>query len=145
MKNVVVVLLLILTSSLVACSTPDEETLIRKALRGLIEGVEEQSFFQVKKYISEDFKSNRFRNIQQLKAYMLVYYQQNKVIKIFHSNVQIILQKDKADVTFNTLVTGSSNWVPERGRLFKVQSRWLKQDGDWKISRVNWQEVTGFN
>lgn len=134
--------LAILASSFVACSTPDEESRLREALDGLIEGVEEKSFFQVKKYISDDFKTSRFRNRQQLKAYMLIYFRQNKVIKVFPSNIQITLQQDKADMTFNALVTGSSDWLPERGRSVEVKSRWLKQSGDWKISRASWQDRT---
>lgn len=136
---------LLVSITLSACSSPDEETRLREALDGLIKGVEDKSFFQVKNYISDDFKTKRFRDIQQVKAFMLVYFRQNKVIKIFTSNVKISLLHDKADMTFNALVTGSSNWIPERGRSFEVKSRWLKQGDDWKISRVNWQEQTAFH
>lgn len=145
MNKAIKILLLVLSSSLIACSAPDEEARLREALDSLVEGIEEKSFFQVKKYISNDFKSTRFRNVQQVKAYMLAYNRQHKVIKVFTSNINITLQQDTADMTFNALVTGSSNWLPERGRHLEVKSRWLKQDGDWKISRVNWQEQTIFN
>jgi valyl-tRNA synthetase len=110
-----------------------------------VQAVEERSVRQVQKFLADDFRTARHSNSQQLRSFMLLHFRQNKVIKVFTSNIQIVLQKEKADMVFNVLVTGSSNWLPERGRRFEVKSRWIKQDGDWKISRVNWQELTDFH
>ena len=131
---------LFVTCSLLACSAPDEETRLREALANLVNAVEEGSVFKAQQYLSEDFKSSRIANRQQARAFLLLHFRQNQVINIFTSDIQVMLQDGKADMTFNALVTGSSNWLPERGRKFAVESRWLKQDGDWKISRVNWQK-----
>jgi hypothetical protein len=145
MKNIVRIFLVILISNLVACATPDEETLLRETLSALVTAVEDRSVRQVQKYLTDDFKTARHSNTQQLKTFMLLHFRQNQVINVFTNEVQVNLQQGKADITFNALVTGSSNWLPERGRRFAIQSRWLKRDGDWKISRVNWKEITGFN
>ena len=138
-------LLVIFVSSFTACSKEDEETRLRRALDDLVNAIEERSVLQAQKHIADNFKSTRIVNRQQARAFMLVHFRQNQVINIFTSDIEVNLQQDKADMTFNALVTGSSNWLPERGRRFAVQSRWLKRDGDWKISRVNWEEITGFN
>ena len=130
----------ILTCNLLACSAPDEETRVREALVNLVNAVQERSVLQVQKYFTNDFKTTKHPNTQQVKTFMLLHFRQNKVINVFTSDVQVLLQNEKADVTFTALVTGSSNWLPERGRRFAVETRWLKQDDDWKISRVNWQE-----
>ena len=145
MKYVCRVLLVILASSLISCSAPDEETRIRQALDDLADAVEERSVLGMQKYISTGFKSAHIVNRQQARAFMLIHFRQNKVINIFTSEVQVNLRQDKADMIFNALVTGSSNWLPERGRRFTVNSRWVKEDNDWKMSRVNWQEQKFFN
>ena len=145
MKNAAYIILAILISHLVACTTPNEETSLRETLRELVTAVEDRSVRRVQKYLTDDFKTARHSNTQQLKAFMLLHFRQNQVINVFTNEVQVNLLQEKADITFNALVTGSSNWLPERGRRFAVQSRWLKQEGNWKISRVNWEEVTGFN
>lgn len=140
MKVFLKLLLLVLISSLVACTTPDEETRLREALSNLVDAIEARSVRQVQYYLTDDFKAARHGNTQQLKAFMLLHFRQNQVIHVFTSNLQMTVQNGTADMTFTALVTGSSNWLPERGRRFAVESRWLKLDGDWKISRVNWQE-----
>lgn len=145
MKYSFTLAVLVLTSCLVACSTPDEKTRLQETLDELVGAVEARSVTGVQKYFSNDFKTTRHADTQQVKTFMLLQFRQNRVINVFTSDVEINLQQDKADVSFNALVTGSSNWLPERGRRFLIESRWIKRDGDWKISRVNWKEQTGFN
>jgi hypothetical protein len=137
--------LLVLVSSITSCTTDNDEARLRQSLASLVEAVEDRSVRQVQKYLTDDFKTARYANTQQVKAFMLLHFRQNKVINVFTSDIQTSIQEEKADVIFNVLVTGSSNWLPERGRRFEVKSRWLKQDDDWKISRINWQEKVGIN
>ena len=145
MKIVAHFLLLVFVGSLISCTTDNDEARLHQSLASLVEAVEDRSVRQVQKYLTDDFKTTRYANTQQVKAFMLLHFRQNKVINVFTSDIQTSIQEEKADVIFNALVTGSSNWLPERGRRFEVKSRWLKQDDDWKISRINWQEKTGIN
>ena len=86
MKNIVRIFLVILTSNLVACATPDEETLLRETLSALVtavDAVEDRSVRQVQKYLTDDFKTARHSNTQQLKTFMLLHFRQNQVINVF--------------------------------------------------------------
>jgi hypothetical protein len=55
--------------------------------------------------------------------------------------MDINLMSDIADVQLEALLLGSSQWLPERGRRYRVQMRWHKQDGDWLLSRLDWQAL----
>jgi len=46
--------------------------------------------------------------------------------------------EDKASANFRLLLTGGGNLLPESGRLFDVETRWLLQGGDWMLDEANW-------
>ena len=37
---------------------------------------------------------------------------------------------------FNALITGGSGWLPEEGRLFRIETVWRDEGGDWLLVRI---------
>ncbi|MCF6194297.1 MAG: hypothetical protein L3J46_08195, partial [Kangiellaceae bacterium] len=54
---------------------------------------------------------------------------------------EVRLNEKNADVIFKVLLLGSSDWLPERGQIYNVTSRWKKEKGAWVISRLRWQKT----
>lgn len=48
---------------------------------------------------------------------------------------------DQATANFNLLVTGGGGLLPESGRVFEVDTAWFKDDGDWLLTRADWEPV----
>ena len=46
-----------------------------------------------------------------------------------------------ASAHFKILVTGGAGLLPESGQLFEVESRWIRDGGDWLLSGADWEAV----
>jgi len=48
---------------------------------------------------------------------------------------------DSASAHFKLLVTGGAGLLPESGQLFDVETGWIRNGGDWLLSRADWEPV----
>ena len=133
-------LLLLGSLSLFSCSETDEQALLNQHIDGLIAAIEKHDLQQVKTFLSSDFST--IQGMNKTKFMIFAKYQLKR-----HNNVlvnvldkDVILNKDKADMTAKVLLIGADGWLPERGQVFKVASRWKKESGDWVMSRLRWEK-----
>jgi len=49
--------------------------------------------------------------------------------------------EDTASAHFKLLVTGGAGLLPESGQLFEVETRWVRDGGDWLLSQADWEPV----
>lgn len=126
---------------LVSCAPEvDDETALRQALDHMQALSEQRESGELLEYFADDFIGNpgnydldRFSQLVR-GAIML-----NKRITVTISNVEVQLIEDRATVTCNVLLTGSGGrMIPERGRLYTVESGWRLGDQGWKIIQANW-------
>ena len=74
----------------------------------------------------------------------LVLYQMHRNRRVQAQLFPIIVtsdQADRAEASFHMLLTGGSKWIPERGRMLRVSTRWQLRDGDWVLVGANWSPV----
>lgn len=67
-------------------------------------------------------------------------FKNNKSVSVTILDNDIVLNHDYADVTANVLLLGANDWLPERGQIYNVASRWKKVKGDWVMSRLRWEK-----
>ena len=91
--------------------------------------------------LADDFRTREGHLSQDINRMLFVQFRQNKHIQVFLYEMDINLMSDIADVQLEALLLGSSQWLPERGRRYRVKMRWHKQDGDWLLSRLDWQAL----
>ena len=48
---------------------------------------------------------------------------------------------DLASAYFRLLVTGGGGLLPEHGQLFEVETRWIRNSGDWMLEYADWKVV----
>ena len=46
-----------------------------------------------------------------------------------------------ATANFKILVTGGGGLVPDRGRMFQVETGWVRDGGDWLLDEANWKAL----
>jgi hypothetical protein len=46
-----------------------------------------------------------------------------------------------ADARFRVLVTGGQGLLPEDGQLYRVETSWTRDGGDWLLWRATWEPV----
>jgi hypothetical protein len=50
-------------------------------------------------------------------------------------------EKTGATAQFRILVLGGAGLLPERGQLYEVKTRWIKEGSDWLLHKADWETV----
>lgn len=66
---------------------------------------------------------------------------QNKSISIHVFDKEITHGENFADVTASVLLLGSGEWLPERGQIYNIASRWIKEGNYWKMRNLRWEKT----
>ena len=133
---------LILGISLVACSQPvDDATRIRQGIEDLAKAIEQHEQDAILQRLDADFRTRDGLLAQDIRQMLFVQFRQNKQIQVFLYDLEVNVMSSIADAQLEALLLGSSQWLPERGRRYRVEMRWNKQDGEWLLSRLDWQPL----
>ncbi len=135
-------LLLTLFSSTIllsGCDRTEDELALRSNILAMREAITEHHPEQLMKYIDNTYKSPVHPNKQSLNAFAKRHLNNNRVIHLYLADIEIEIDDYKAKITFYSGVAGGPDQIPERGRLFKVGTHWLKKDGQWKVTQAKWR------
>ncbi len=136
------VFVLLLSVSLFACSPPpDDETRLRQVLDRMAEAIEQHDRQTIMQQLAVDFRTTQGLLPQDINRMLFIQFRQNKQIQVFLYDISIRLLPVTADVELQALLLGSSQWLPERGRRYRVQMRWQKQEEEWRLARLDWQPI----
>ena len=136
------VFVLLLSISLFACSPPpDDETRLRQALDRMAEAIEQHDRQTIMQQLAVDFRTTQGLLPQDINRMLFIQFRQNKQIQVFLYDIDVRLLPVTADVELQALLLGSSQWLPERGRRYRVQMRWQKQEEEWRLARLDWQPI----
>ena len=133
---------LVLSVSLVACSAPiDDEIQLRRHIELLAKAIEQHERNTIMQQLDNEFRTREGLVPQDINQMLFVQFRQNKNIQVFLYDLQVDVMSGVADVQLETLLLGSSQWLPERGRRYRVQMRWHKQNDEWLLLRLDWQPL----
>ncbi len=126
-----------------SCTQDDDEKALKQALAELVSAVENKQHRSVSRKLTTDFRGNKRLNQQTMSALVFRYTLRHKFIKIYTrvNTIKISQDKNEANMLFHALLTGTESTLPERMRAFRIESRWLKLNNEWKINAANWVEV----
>jgi hypothetical protein len=136
------VFVLLMSVSLFACSPPpDDETRLRQVLERMAEAIEQHDRQTIMQQLAVDFRTTQGLLPQDINHMMFIQFRQNKQIQVILYDIEVRLLPVTADVQLQALLLGSSQWLPERGRRYKVQMRWQKLEEEWRLARLDWQPI----
>jgi hypothetical protein len=131
-----------LSVSLVACTPPaDDATQVRQGVEVLAKAIEQHERDIIMQQLDVDFRAREGLLSQDINRMLFVQFRQNKQIQVFLYDMEVNVMSSMADVQLEALLLGSSQWLPERGRRYRVQMRWSKRDGEWLLLRLDWQPI----
>jgi len=142
MKNKTIPLSIVITLSfftLFSCSKTSDIDELNQRVDELVHFIEAHKEQEVKNYLTNDFSVVKRFNKQQF--FLFIHYQlkRNKSISISILDKEITHNKYYADITANVLLLGSNEWLPDRGQIYNIASRWKKEKGEWKMSNLRWE------
>ncbi len=135
-------LLAALASMLVACTrTPPEQRLREQisAMQAAIESRDARDFMQG---VTDDFAGNAGMDRAALQQVIRAQVIANLRIGVTLGPAEVQLHEDgrRATVRFTAMATGGSGrMLPERGRVYDIETGWRDEDGQWRLYAAQWK------
>ena len=128
-----------LLSGLISCAKMSDENELKQRIDELVQAIEAHDENKISSFLTTDFMAGNKSNKQNFNLFIRYHLQRNRNISIVRANEKINIHGEKADVTADVLLTGSGGWLPQRGKKYHVESRWIKEKDTWLIQRLRWQ------
>lgn len=125
---------------LFSCSKTSDVDVLKQRIDELITHIEQHNEQGIKGYLSNDFSTSQRFNKVQFFIFVRHHFKRNKSISITVLDKKITHYENHADVVANVILLGTNEWLPERGQIYNVASRWKKESGDWVMSRLRWEK-----
>lgn len=125
---------------LAGCSEPDDASRIAQLIAAMEGGIEDQRTGPVLAPLADDFRTDDDLRQREIRGLLLYHFRRYPNISIVTSDQTIRVDGDRADMTLTALLLGGKNLLPERGKRYAVSMRWQKSGGDWRLSRIKWQQ-----
>ncbi|MCA1779439.1 MAG: hypothetical protein LC637_08675 [Xanthomonadaceae bacterium] len=52
-----------------------------------------------------------------------------------------VLSETRATADFELIATGGDSWLPDEGRLWRIETGWRLDRGDWKLVTARWDRA----
>ena len=129
---------------LVACGEKlSVEQQIIATLQVMEEAAEQGEHFEFMGYVANSFSGqNGSMDRREFHRFMIFQINQNR--RLHAQFFPIYVQEsgeDLASAHFRLLVTGGAGLLPESGRLFEVETQWLRDGSDWMLEKAEWEAV----
>lgn len=135
-------LLLVLLLALSGCGPAlDDEARIGRTIEGMIEAIERGDVSDFMAPVADDFVAADGR-LDRRGLGLLVRRERlaRDAIGVRNVDPEIELVGDsRARASFRALATGGSGLLPDEARLWRVETGWRRDDGEWKLISADWQ------
>lgn len=130
---------------LTACD--DELTVEQQVIatiRNMEYAAEEGQHLEFMTYIAESFGAQQgSMDRREFHRFMIFQINQNRRLQAQIFPIYVTeTGEETASAQFRILVTGGAGLLPESGRLFNVETNWLRDGGDWQLNQANWEPLS---
>ena len=129
---------------LIACAeTLSVEQQIIATLRNMEYAAEEGEHFEFMAYVADSFSGQQgSMDRRGFHRFMIFQINQNRRLQAQFFPIYVReTGENRASAHFRLLVTGGGGMLPDRGQLFAVETRWLRDGGDWMLANADWKAV----
>jgi len=112
-------------------------------LQVMEEAAEQGEHFEFMGYVADSF-SGQYGSMDRREFHRFMIFQINQNRRLHAQFFPIYVQetgKDQASAHFRLLVTGGAGLLPESGRLFEVETQWVRDGSDWVLEKADWETV----
>ena len=134
-------ILLCISFIFVSCSNDDKMELLNNRVNSLINDIELHKVKNIKSYLTNNFSVAKRFNKSQFNFFLQHQLKSNKNISISILDKELVPNSQSVDITAKVLLLGSSHWIPEKGQVYKVDSRWVNDSGEWMLSKLKWEKI----
>lgn len=139
-KTILYFLIIVNSLALFSCAQETDIAALNDRLDELEAVVEQHQTNKINDFFAKEFATTRFSNKAKFLLFVRYQLKRNKNISIVIIDKETIKNNTAFDVTFRVLLVGSNSFIPERGQMYRVASRWITEDDRWMISRLRWEK-----
>jgi hypothetical protein len=133
---------LIILGLLSGCGRDDPQSALQTAVQELQDNLEAKQTSAVLAQLHPQFSANQEYDRDWAKRTMLmVFLRHQKVSVIAFSKTSKIdpTYPDRGNTDAEIALTGATGLLPDNAAHYHVQLQWWREDGEWKLARLNWQ------
>jgi ketosteroid isomerase-like protein len=124
---------------LAGCSRPPSEQVLRETIASMQAASEARDVDALFEPIAEDFAAAEGMDRQRFRAYVAILMLRNRSIGASIGPLDVQMLGDRARVDFNLLLTGGMGALPDSANVYRVQTGWRMEDGEWKLISAEWK------
>ena len=119
------------------------EQQIIATLRSMEVAAENGEHFEFIGYVADPFEGQQgTMDRREFHRFMIFQINQNRRLQAQFFPIYVVeTGEGLASAHFNLLVTGGGSLLPENGQVFAVETRWIGDGGDWKLSYADWEPI----
>ena len=135
---------LLLLAALPACSPPltveQQVIAVIREMEARIEDGERRPFME---HVAPEFAGQGGTlDRDHLNALVLYQLHRNQRLRAQLLPINVVeLKPELAEAGFRVLVTGGPGWIPERGQVYQIETRWQRRGDEWLLVSANWKPV----
>ncbi len=123
-----------------ACDAPPPEEALRVAVSGLETAVEARDAGAIEDVLAEDFAGPDGMDRTAARRMAAVTFLRQREVGVAIGPLDVTILDDHATVRFTAALTGGSGgWMPESGSLYRVETGWRRDGGDWLLTSARWE------
>ncbi|MGA7296416.1 MAG: hypothetical protein WBW92_02750 [Rhodanobacteraceae bacterium] len=133
-------LLLSFLFTLAACShTPDEQQ-VRDAIHAAAAAAEQTDAGDFGDFLSEDFDGNSGRlDRRKLMSMLRLQHFRGDKVSVLLGPLTVEPRGDRMVADFTVTLGGGGRLLPDRLGVYKVQTAWKREDGQWRCYNASWK------
>jgi hypothetical protein len=131
----------VLLLALAGCRHAPDETRIREAIEATVAAVEAEKAGDASDALTDDFDGNGGALDKKTFVNMIrVAHLRGARIGVTTGPVDIERRGERLVATFTVTLTSSSNLLPDQLGVYRIESAWRREDGDWHCYTASWEK-----
>lgn len=128
--------------ALAGCARPAPEQALRRSLDELQRSIQERDAAALRGHLAEDFIGPGGMDRDQVRRTAALYMMRYRSVGLVMGPREVEMGESHATVRFRAALSGGSGPVlPDSANVYRVETGWRLQDGEWRITSAHWTPV----
>jgi len=134
---------------LTGCHKETEEDKIKNVIAEIQKTAREKDLGAVLGHLSKTYHDPQGNNYDGIKGLLLFFFMKHRQVNAYVSNLDISIENNAAQASFQAVLTGAGGGAPEGGTgllpealgVYAFNVTMQKESGAWKITSAKWERI----
>jgi len=124
-------------------SEPDDSEQIRQRITEMETAVEAGEARRFASYLVEDFQGREgISNRRTARAFVARQLVSQQKVRVQMGPIRVTVNEQNpfyASADFEALLLGGPRLLPDSGQLYRIDTKWRKEEGEWMLVEADWE------